>query len=417
MICTRGARKGGKKCATGPCHTAFVYGDLEEFLGETLLQVVYRRVTLTMPPKMSRKRKRTLVRLAEEMREKKIANLEVATETATTNDTFNESLELPGPSALPIPSEGVEGESDGEDYHGDFTSDDARACYDDWLVTLPKENMKMMAMMLYDSYIERFGLLQTKAAAEVALLLGINEKTVRRWRYDWIDNKGSFSESSKGKYKRYIVIDDEEYRDKALKWIRDNASAKRKPNMTATSFCAWLESDLHPLVRQNHPDAPAKLSVPTATLWLHKLGFNPSSTKKGIYIDRHERRDVVDYHKLYLRKLEVLESTHSPPLPVSDETGTSVSSSMKRLVLLYHDESTFHSNDDQGWVWSEKWGQQIRPKGQGRELMVSDFIDEHNGYLALSDAEYEEARSSHPNLWKEARFILKYGCDSRLLEQ
>ena len=125
----------------------------------------------------------------------------------------------------------------------------------------------------------------------------------------------------------------------------------------------------------------------------------------------------MDYHKLYLRKLEVLESTHSPPLPVSDETGTSVSSSMKRLVLLYHDESTFHSNDDQGWVWSEKWGQQIRPKGQGRELMVSDFIDEHNGYLALSDAEYEEARSSHPNLWKEARFILKYGCDSRLLEQ
>ena len=73
----------------------------------------------------------------------------------------------------------------------------------------------MMAMMLYDNYIARFGLLQTKAAEEVALLLGVNEKTVRRWRYDWMGNKGSFSDSKKGKYWRYVVIDDEHYRDMA----------------------------------------------------------------------------------------------------------------------------------------------------------------------------------------------------------
>ena len=374
--------------------TDFVYRGLGVFLEKTLLQVSFQGVSLIMPPKMSRKRKRTLVRLAGEMREKKRSKQE----TATTTETLDESLELPGPSALPIATESGDRESDGEDYRGEFSTDDARACYDDWLVTLPKENVQMMAMMLYDSYIERFGLLHTKAAEEVALLLSVNEKTIRRWRYDWIDNKGSFSESSKGKYKRYIVIDDEEYRDKTLKWIRENASAKGKPNMTATTFCTWLESDLLPLVRQHHPEAPAKVSVPTATRWLHKLGFNPSSTKKGLYIDGHERKDVVDYRKLYLRKLEVLESTHAPPPPVSDEPETNVSSSLKRLVLLYHDESTFHSNDDQGWVWAEKWSQQIKPKGQGRGLMVSDFIDEHNGYLKLSDAEYDEARSSHPNL-------------------
>ena len=85
--------------------------------------------------------------------------------------------------------------------------------------------------------------------------------------------------------------------------------------MTAATFCAWLESDLLPLVRQHHPDAPSKVSVSTAICWLHKLGFNPSSTKKGLYIDGHERKDVVDYRKLYLIKLEVLESTHAPPPP------------------------------------------------------------------------------------------------------
>lgn len=112
-------------------------------------------------------------------------------------------------------------------------------------------------------------------------MLGMNEKTVRRWRYDWISNQGSFSDSTKGKYERYVVIDDEEYRDKAVKWIRENVSVKGKPNMTAVTFCSWLESDLLPLVKEHHPDAPSKVSLPTATRWLHKLGFNPSSTKKG----------------------------------------------------------------------------------------------------------------------------------------
>ena len=73
----------------------------------------------------------------------------------------------------------------------------------------------------------------------------------------------------------------------------------------------------------------------------------------------------------------------------------------------------FHSNDDQGWVWAEKWSQKLKPKGQGRGLMVSDFIDEYSGYLKLSDAEYEEARPHHPNLWKKTRYILKYGEDNQ----
>ena len=35
--------------------------------------------------------------------------------------------------------------------------------------------------------------------------------------------------------------------------------------------------------------------------------------------------------------------------------------------MIYHDESVFHSNEDQGWAWAEKWGQQIKPKGQGSD--------------------------------------------------
>ena len=66
-----------------------------------------------------------------------------------------------------------------------------------------------------------------------------------------------------------------------------------KPNQTAVAFCSCLNNELLPLVRQHHPSSQLEVSVQTATRWLHKLGFSPTSTIKGIYIDGHERADVV----------------------------------------------------------------------------------------------------------------------------
>ena len=77
-------------------------------------------------------------------------------------------------------------------------------------------------------------------------------------------------------------------------------------------------------------------------------------------LDGHERDDVVEYRKLYLRKLEILEATHAPPPPCSDEpTPSDEPSEKKTLIMFYHDESTFHSNDGQGWVWAERGKQPI----------------------------------------------------------
>lgn len=140
------------------------------------------------------------------------------------------------------------------------------------------------------------------------------------------------------------------------------------------------------------------------------LGFSPSPIHKGVYIDGHECPDVVDYRNLYLRKLQILEMTHADPPPCSDEAQpTEEESTKKKLVLIYHDESTFNSNNGESWVWAETGKQPIHPKGQGCGLMVSEFIDEHNGFLKLSDEEFEDASTEHPGLWKEARFILKFG--------
>ena len=114
---------------------------------------------------------------------------------------------------------------------------------------------------------------------------------------------------------------------------------------------------LIPQVRLHYPQVPADVSTRTMARWLHQLGFAPSSTKEGVYIDGHKRSDEVDYRKVYLRKLEALESTHAPHLPTSDKPPPETSDHRK-LVLIFHDESIFHSNNDQGWLWAKKTSNQ-----------------------------------------------------------
>ena len=61
----------------------------------------------------------------------------------------------------------------------------------------------------------------------------------------------------------------------------------------------------------------------------------------------------MEYRKLCLRKLEILESTHAPPPPVSDQW-TPEPSDWWKIVLIFHDEATYmyHSNSDQIYLRS-----------------------------------------------------------------
>ena len=56
--------------------------------------------------------------------------------------------------------------------------------------------------------------------------------------------------------------------------------------------------------------------------------------------------------------------------------------------------------------------QPIRPKGIGRGIMVSDFVEEFNGLLRLTDEEFERGKLMYPDLKKKARVLLKYGVES-----
>jgi hypothetical protein len=55
-------------------------------------------------------------------------------------------------------------------------------------------------------------------------------------------------------------------------------------------------------------------------------------------------------------------------------------------VLIVHDESTVHSNDYQNNHYWLKAGEQVlKKKGRGRLIMISGFLCERYGLLALTD--------------------------------
>ena len=51
----------------------------------------------------------------------------------------------------------------------------------------------------------------------------------------------------------------------------------------------------------------------------------------------------------------------------------------------------------------------MKPKSKGAGIMVSDFIDEHNGFLALIDEERSRSKQSNPTIKKYAHAYLEYG--------
>ena len=51
--------------------------------------------------------------------------------------------------------------------------------------------------------------------------------------------------------------------------------------------------------------------------------------------------------------------------------------------IFFHDESTFTANEAQPTQWGIKGEKMMKKKSKGAGIMVSDFIDEHNGFLAL----------------------------------
>jgi hypothetical protein len=94
-------------------------------------------------------------------------------------------------------------------------------------------------------------------------------------------------------------------------------------------------------------DSSHRIRARTARRWLNKMGFIFGSSRKDIYLDGHEREDVVKYrNEIFLKSWQELSSQFvSFSENGSWEEPSDLQSDKKPVVLVTHDESTFNAND------------------------------------------------------------------------
>lgn len=81
------------------------------------------------------------------------------------------------------------------------------------------------------------------------------------------------------------------------------------------------------------------------------------------------------------------------------------------LVVIYHDESIFSTNEGQQWMWGEEERPAILPKMKGSGIMVLDFVKEHGGYLCLTDEEHVCLKEMKPQCPQAVRQTLEHGTE------
>ena len=168
-----------------------------------------------------------------------------------------------------------------------------------------RENALLKRVQVVRAYIghmieTRWSQRQLKQKA-VAKEYFVSPKLVAMWTSDFLRAEnttaaGSFRPLNFSPINPYTApahskphVNDERVRSQCHWFVRTSAIGKGCPNLKAEGFQKWVNSVLIPkLIPDHKPICPN-----TANNWLHDLGFRVTSHKKTMYIDGHEREDVV----------------------------------------------------------------------------------------------------------------------------
>ena len=253
-----------------------------------------------------------------------------------------------GPSLEIVPGTSIEETSRGSaaDSSPKTSQDILGKFAEDWLEMLDKDEIKSACLFLCYQLVHMCSFTETKAAEYAATMVKKSDRTVRRWRSGLIDNDRVRPESQQGHYQRSGVLwQNEELNKKAVEYVQENAAVKGRPNLTTVDFCKWVNECFLPNCTLE-PGFPRKISLETARLWLHHLGFEVLTVRKGIFIDGHERPDVIDARKLFLRKMTKLGFLHFTNAPTEDamralpDVDGPTNERRLKTVVFFHDEST-----------------------------------------------------------------------------
>ena len=210
--------------------------------------------------------------------------------------------------------------------HTPYVIEEGLACIKGYVErNTPFALQKAFALQLFATLVLD-GMEVLSACDLVAKCTASSSRTVRRWASDvfggfffslsTIDNVTDEVlelelSSGMGRHPKWVsLISDENFKKDARRFIVDNGYVKGKPNLTLSDFTKWVVKE-----------KGVSISISTASVWLHQMGFTHKQFSKGVYFDGHKRDDVVADRKSYMNLIESYKPrmwvSHSPALSPS----------------------------------------------------------------------------------------------------
>jgi hypothetical protein len=131
---------------------------------------------------------------------------------------------------------------------------------------------------------------------------------------------------------------------------RDYLTSQKTGEISPRQFQRALNDEILPALNIS---LKRPLCERTARRWLIKLGWRRTLLKKGVYMDGHEREDVVKYrNNVFLPAMAKYEARmtryEGPDLtPVEPN----LAPGEKKIIALFQDESCFHAHDNKSSAW------------------------------------------------------------------
>lgn len=217
-----------------------------------------------------------------------------------------------------------------------------------------------------------------QASVIVAKMQGQSERharTIRHWLLDYLrDEKLPFHRHGQS---HSNVLDDEDISTHLQ--LKLSERVKDGKYIVSADVCDIVASKDMQAIFKSAGICKPSISERTARRWLNRLSWRYKRKQNGMYIDGHERPDVVadrvafckrwaDYEKRFVK---FDNEGNELPRP----QGFSVPGKPFRLILVTHDESTFYQNDQRRLHWQHTGTRAApHPKGEGQSIMVSDFL-------------------------------------------
>lgn len=97
---------------------------------------------------------------------------------------------------------------------------DSQEVVDDWVLYSASGSVEMLAVTLMESFKKCQKMNVKEAVTEAGSIVGFNEKSVIKYRNNFLANKGALIPLKQGKYERHTVYHDEHMNHIAAQYIR-----------------------------------------------------------------------------------------------------------------------------------------------------------------------------------------------------